>query len=124
LLCTSSGTPVIETSSIDNGTLVTSISTNVAKAHEVPPEFLINAQVYCDYRKTTPDTAGEMLLAKQDYGWMDDNLVGDLAELVSEQCKTPNVESPIFFRSLGLGLEDIAIANEIYLANKKLEEQA
>lgn len=57
MLCTSSGTPVIETVALRPGTLVTSISTNVARAHEVDPRFLTQAHVYCDYRQTTPSSA-------------------------------------------------------------------
>lgn len=121
LLCTSSGTPVIDTSFIEGGVLVTSISTNVANAHEVPPDFLLNAKVYCDYRETTPNAAGEMVFAANECGWKPDQLVGDLAELIDGQCAYPDQSAPIFFRSLGLGLEDIAIANQIYLESDKHE---
>ena len=119
MLCTSSGTPVIDTSKVGNGTLVTSISTNVAQAHEIPPEFLQSAQVYCDYRATTPETAGEMVLAKQQYGWSVDDLSGDLPELVVGNAQGPDNSAPVFFRSLGLGLEDIAIAYQLYSAHQQ-----
>lgn len=123
MLCTSSGTPVLDTRCIKNNSLVTSISTNVSQAHEVSPEFLTQAQVYCDYRVTTPDSAGEMVIAKQKHNWDRDSIAGDLAELVVEQCQLPDGNSPVFFRSLGLGLEDIAIANEIYLIKQQQREQ-
>ena len=121
LLCTSSGTPVIDTTRVNNGSLVTSISTNVAQAHEVPPQFLNSAQVYCDYRATTPEKAGEMVIAEQDYGWSTNDLRGDLPELVSGNAALPDGAAPLFFRSLGLGLEDISIAYEIFLANQNRE---
>jgi L-arginine dehydrogenase len=113
LLCTSSGKPVIEAQWVRPGALVTSISTNVAHAHEVPPAFLAAAQVYCDYRTTTPDSAGEMVLAKRAGIWSADRIAGDLAELVAGSCARPNAETPVFFRSIGLGLEDIAMAEAI-----------
>lgn len=116
LLCTSSGTPVIDTEALAPGTLVTSISTNVAEAHEVSPAFLNSAQVYCDYRETTPATAGEMILAARDNGWDAASVRGDLAELCLGNCPKPDSHQPVFFRSVGLGLEDIAIANAIYRA--------
>jgi len=114
MLCTSSGTPVIETHAIAEKTLLTSISTNVAEAHEVAPEFLKSAQVYCDYKKTTPFTAGEMVLATKNHGWDATAIKGDLAELATNSCSLPKRDAPVFFRSVGLGLEDIAIANAIY----------
>lgn len=110
MLCTSSGQPVIDPGSIKTGALVTSISTNVAQAHEVPPAFLLDSQVFCDYRATTPTTAGEMILASQEHGWDATALRGDLAELLAGTCPKPDRDSPVFFRSVGLGLEDIAMA--------------
>lgn len=116
MLCTSSGTPVVDYGAIKSNTLVTSISTNVHQAHEVDPAFLTNAQVYCDYRATTPQTAGEMVLAAQNNGWTANDLRGDLGELSVGECPTPDEGRPVFFRSVGLGLEDIAIAHAIYRA--------
>ena len=117
LLCTSSGTPVIETADVMPGTLVTSISTNVANAHEVPPVFLNSAEVYCDYRATTPGSAGEMKLAAE-AGWTADAVRGDLAELQTAKCDLPSGDAPVFFRSIGLGLEDIFMARAVYDAVK------
>lgn len=116
MLCTSSGTSVLDHTALAPNALVTSISTNVAHAHEIGPAFLTSAQVYCDYRATTPTTAGEMVLATRDYGWSHDNIRGDLAELSTGTCELPDANRPVFFRSVGLGLEDIAIANAIYRA--------
>lgn len=113
LLCTSSGTPVIDISDIAPGTLVTSISTNVANAHEVDPAFLTKAEVYCDYRATTPSSAGDMKLAAQ-AGWSPDDLRGDLAQLQTGACETPSGKAPVFFRSVGLGLEDIFMARAVF----------
>lgn len=117
MLCTSSGTPVIEYKKLKPNALVTSISTNVHRAHEVDPAFLNDAQVYCDYRATTPTTAGEMVLAAQDHGSNKTDLRGDLGELSVGACPRPDEVRPVFFRSVGLGLEDIAIAHAIYRAS-------
>jgi len=113
MLCTSSGVPVIDTADLAPGTLVTSISTNAANAHEVPPAFLSEAEVYCDYRATTPSSAGEMKLAA-DAGWSVEALRGDLAELQAGGCELPSGTAPVFFRSIGLGLEDIFMARAVY----------
>jgi len=116
MLCTSSGTPVVDHTKLKSNAVVTSISTNVHRAHEVDPAFLKDAQVYCDYRATTPTTAGDMVLATQDHGWTADDLCGDLGELSVGACPPPDDDRPVFFRSVGLGLEDIAIAHAIYRA--------
>lgn len=121
MLCTSSGLPVIDTRGLAPGVLVTSISTNVANAHEVDPSFLPEAEVYCDYRKTTPFAAGEMKLAATT-GWRPEAIRGDLAELSVGTCLRPSSERPIFFRSVGLGLEDIFMAQAILSAAQQAKE--
>lgn len=113
MLCTSSGTPVLARQALTKPALVTSISTNVANAHEIAPAWLPDLDVYCDYRKTTPGSAGEMKLAAQ-HGWSPERIVGDLPALVSEACAKPRYEKSAFFRSIGLGLEDVAIAYALY----------
>ncbi len=114
MLCTSSAGPVIDPAALSKPTLITSISTNAPRAHEVPPQSLNDMQVFCDYRLTTPGSAGEMLIASEQYGWSKDSIVGDLADLLSEKVQRPGYDRHVFFRSIGLGLEDIALANAVY----------
>ncbi|MBI3791747.1 MAG: ornithine cyclodeaminase family protein, partial [Gemmatimonadetes bacterium] len=109
LCCTSSGTAVMDPRTLEPHALVTSISTNVADAHEVPPESLAALDVYCDYRATTPASAGEMRLAAR-HGWSADAIRGDLGELLTHAAPPPTRERPAFFRSIGLGLEDVQLA--------------
>ncbi|CAB1400918.1 Ornithine cyclodeaminase (EC 4.3.1.12) [Pseudomonas fluorescens] len=114
MLCTSSAGPVIDPATLSKPALITSISTNAPRAHEVPPQSLNDMQVFCDYRLTTPDSAGEMLIAAEQHGWNKDSVVGDLADLLSEKVQRPDYQRHVLFRSIGLGLEDIALANAIY----------
>jgi len=114
MLCTSSAGPVIDPAQLHKPALITSISTNAPRAHEVPPQSLNDMQVFCDYRLTTPGSAGEMLIAAEQHGWSKDSIVGDLADLLSEKVQRPGYDRHVFFRSIGLGLEDIALANAVY----------
>ncbi|UDI93895.1 ornithine cyclodeaminase family protein [Pseudomonas sp. IAC-BECa141] len=114
MLCTSSAGPVIDPATLNKPALITSISTNAPRAHEVPPQSLNDMQVFCDYRLTTPGSAGEMLIAREQHGWDNSAILGDLADLLSEKVQRPDYQRHVFFRSIGLGLEDIALANAIY----------
>lgn len=114
MLCTSSAGPVIDPAALSKPALITSISTNAPRAHEVPPQSLNDMQVFCDYRLTTPGSAGEMLIAVEQHGWSTGSIMGDLADLLSEKVQRPDYHRHVFFRSIGLGLEDIALANAIY----------
>ncbi|KER69940.1 ornithine cyclodeaminase [Burkholderia cepacia] len=113
-LCTSSGKPVLTDGMLTRPTLVTSISTNVANAHEIPPAWLPEMDVYCDHRATTPESAGEMKIAAAEYSWKPDAIAGDLPELVAGRARLPSYDRHVFFRSIGLGLEDIAVAAALY----------
>ncbi len=115
MLCTSSAAPVVAAEAIAQHALVTSISTNAPVAHEIAPDFLTRAEVYCDNRATTPQVAGEMRLAA-DAGWSVAEIRGDLAEVIAGTHPRPTGKGPVFFRSIGLGLEDIYMAQAIYAA--------
>jgi L-arginine dehydrogenase len=114
MLCTSSGTPVLADGMLAKPTLMTSISTNMANAHEIPPAWLPSMDVYCDYKCTAPKSAGEMKLAQEYHGWRAQQITGDLPDLVTNKCALPTYERHVFFRSIGQGLEDVAIAYELY----------
>jgi len=113
-LCTSTAAPVIDPAAPSRAALITSISTNAANAHEVPPAALAAMDVYCDFSATTPESAGEMKLAAQDHGWSADALRGDLPGLVRGTAPRPRGDRHTLFRSVGLGLEDIAIASALW----------
>ena len=104
----------VDPSSLRKPALITSISTNAPRAHEVPPQSLNAMQVFCDYRQTTPAAAGEMLIAAEQHGWHPRMVLGDLPELLSDLVPRPTYDRHVFFRSIGLGLEDIALANALY----------
>jgi L-arginine dehydrogenase len=113
MLCTSSGTPVVQSSWFGaNLECVISISTNAASAHEIPVEHLPDFDVFCDYRATAPLTAGEMILACKNGTWDDLAIKADLAELAAgaRQFEKSNSGKVRYFRSTGLGLEDAIVA--------------
>jgi L-arginine dehydrogenase len=111
LLCTSSAAPVLDPRRLADCVLVTSITTNAPGAHEVPPDCLRDLDVYCDFAETTPQTAAEMRLAVE-MGWSVESIAGDLPALVSGSAPRPRRAA--YFRSVGLGSEDIAVAASLY----------
>lgn len=113
MLCTSSPTPVLDPADLTTSALITSISTNAPRAHEVPPISLHSMECYCDDRLSTPLIAGEMVLAADEHGWSPSDVAGDLGELVTGRVAAPTHDTHTFFRSIGLGLEDVAMAKAI-----------
>jgi L-arginine dehydrogenase len=114
LLCTSAASPVIDVKRLGNACVVTSISTNAPQAHEIDPRQLGGLDVYCDDRHT--DVAADMRSATAQGFWSVDRLLGDLPELVAGRATLPSRARPAYFRSVGLGLEDIAAAAAVLAA--------
>lgn len=110
MLCTTSAAPVIDVDTLRADVTVTSVDTSGAGAHEVDPARLVDLHVYCDYRATAPVTAAEMIIAQRS-GWSADAIVADLPELVTASPAPPLRDGRRYFRSTGLGIEDIAIAS-------------
>jgi L-arginine dehydrogenase len=111
MLCTASASPVIELAWSDPDALITSVTTDGVNAHEISPLELRDLEVYCDFRATTPAVAGEMILARQLFGWSDCEIVMDLPELLREKARLPSrSRGRRYFRSVGLGIEDLAAA--------------
>ena len=109
-LCTSAAAPVLDVTRLAPGTLVTSISTNAPRAHEIDPAALGALDVDCDDAPSAVRAAGELLLATEAGSWSADAIRGDLAGLLAGTAPPPAGDRPVFFRSIGLGIEDIAIA--------------
>ncbi|MEV4410493.1 ornithine cyclodeaminase family protein [Catellatospora sp. NPDC049609] len=110
MACTSAAGPVVDAAHLAPGTVLTSISTNSADAHEIDPAALPLLDVYCDHRPSAAAAAGEMRLAAAGGRWSAEAIRGDLAGLLAGTDPGPSGQRPVFFRSVGLGIEDLAIA--------------
>ncbi|MFE1312599.1 ornithine cyclodeaminase family protein [Streptomyces sp. NPDC058755] len=112
MLCTSAADDVIDPRNLAPGVVVTSISTNAPGAREIPPAAVPDIEVYVDAR-TTLDVATELVQAAGS-GWDPDAVRGDLADLVADKAQLPSGQRPVYFRSVGLGIEDAAVAWAAY----------
>jgi L-arginine dehydrogenase len=110
LLCTSAAAPVVDARRLAPGTLITSVSTNAPMAHEIDPAALGHLDVYADYAPAAYAAGGEMRLAAAEHGFTASAIRGDLAGLVAGTAPAPTGARPVFFRSVGLGIEDAAVA--------------
>jgi L-arginine dehydrogenase len=110
LLCTSAAAPVIDARRLAPGSLVTSVSTNAPMAHEIDPAVLGDLDVYADYAPAAFAAGGEMRLAAAGHAFTRSAIRGDLPGLLAGTAEAPTGARPVFFRSVGLGIEDAAVA--------------
>jgi len=120
MLCTSAADDVIDPRRLAAGTVVTSISTNAPGAREIPGAAVADLDVYLDAR-TTLTVAAELRDATAG-GWNPDAVRGTLADLVTGSADRPRGDRAVYFRSVGLGIEDAAVAWAAYRADR--QEQA
>lgn len=110
LLCTSAAAPVVDVQALTAGTFVASVSTNAPLAHEIDPASLTALDVYADHAPAAFAAAGDLRIAAQQHGFTLDAVRGDLAGLLSGTSPAPSGDRVVFFRSVGLGIEDAAVA--------------
>lgn len=110
LLCTSAADAVIDVTALPEGTLVTSVSTNAPMAREIDPAALARLDVYADLAPAAFAAAGEMRIAAAKHGFTEADIRGDLSGLIAGAAPAPTGDRPVFFRSVGLGIEDAAVA--------------
>lgn len=90
LLCTSAAAPVVDVRRLTPRTLVTSVSTNAALAHEIDPAALAGLDVYADHTSASFGAAGEMRIAARGHGFTIDAIRGDLPGLLSGVAPAPH----------------------------------
>lgn len=108
MLCTSAAEDVIDPRALAASAVITSISTNTPGAREIPADAVPALDVYVDAH-TSLSIATELQTAVTN-GWDPGEVRGDLADLITRSARPPRQDRPVFFRSVGLGIEDAAAA--------------
>jgi ornithine cyclodeaminase/alanine dehydrogenase-like protein (mu-crystallin family) len=105
---TSAKEPVLEAAWIGEGTHINAMGSNQAQRRELPAELVARAAVIAvDSMEQAKIEAGDLLLAPVD--WADPRIV----ELKNLQDR-PAGKPVTIFKSIGLGVEDVAAAAFVY----------
>lgn len=107
--------PVIETAWVKPGAHINAVGSNQAQRRELPDALVHSpVQVVVDSREQAKLEAGDLLLAG-----VDPDTLAELADVVSGKVMyTHWTERITVFESLGLGLEDVAVAAYLYERSK------
>ena len=105
---TSAKEPVLASEWVAAGAHVNGAGTNMAKRRELPPELLARAgYLVVDSKEQARMEAGDLILALTPEGW---DQVGELKDGRLRQ----NEGEITVFKSVGIGLEDVAVGGFIY----------
>ena len=111
---TNSATPVVMASWLKAGAHVNGIGANAANRRELDPEIVLKAALVVtdDIPQAKTEAAEFIDLAKA--GRFDWNSIKPLHEIVTAPSVPREASAITLFKSLGVGLEDVAVASIIY----------
>ena len=109
---TSARHPVFEHDWLAPGVHINAVGASVPTHHELPVETLAAAALFCDSRESVRNEAGEFILATEQGAIAgEDHIRAELGEVLARTApgRTGDGELTVF-RSLGIGVEDLAAA--------------
>jgi ornithine cyclodeaminase/alanine dehydrogenase-like protein (mu-crystallin family) len=111
---TNSATPVVMASWLKAGAHVNGIGANAANRREIDPEIVLKASLVVtdDIPQAKTEAAEFIDLAKA--GRLDWSRIKPLHEIVTADSLPRDPSSLTLFKSLGVGLEDVAVASIVY----------
>jgi ornithine cyclodeaminase len=114
-LATSAKTPVLRGEWLRAGTHVNAVGACTPAARELDGAAVARARLYCDRRESLFAEAGDFLLARAEGLVSDAHVVGEIGEvLIGAVVGRRDVAEITLFESLGLGIEDVAVAHHIH----------
>jgi ornithine cyclodeaminase len=107
---TSATEPILRGAWIGPGNHLCVVGSSNAKMREVDAEAVARARVWVDSREAARVEAGDLLLAIQEGRITADHVVGELGDVVQGRSGRRTPEEITMFKSLGIGVEDVATA--------------
>ena len=115
--CTSAREPILERRWLEPGAHVNAVGSSVQSARELDAATMADATLFVDRRESALSEAGDLLLA----GFGEERIAAELGEvLAGTHLGRTDPEELTVFKSLGLGVEDLAAAE---LVVRKAQEQ-
>jgi ornithine cyclodeaminase/alanine dehydrogenase-like protein (mu-crystallin family) len=108
---TYSKNPVIDLADVRRDALVIAVGSNYPQRRELPSDLVEQARIVVDDLDACRLEAGDLLLGLSEAGWQ---RVVELKNVVSGKTKAGHRDRLTVFKSVGLGLEDVAAAAVIY----------
>lgn len=111
---TNSKEPVFHSNEVSKGVHINGIGSFTSQMKEVPFYEIDNIKLYADSRRAVMQEAGEIIYAMRQGILAKEDIV-EIGDLIEEREKGRTDDSQItFFKSVGLAIQDTAIADYIY----------
>ncbi len=117
IICTVSAArqPILLGEWLQPGTHINAAGSSIKSTRELDTAAVVMSELFVDRRESTLNEAGDFLFPKQEGAIDDDHIKGEIGELLLGDCAGRRSDEEItLFKSLGLGVEDLAAAHHIY----------
>lgn len=117
IICTTtaSPTPVLPGDWIQPGAHINAVGSSVAFTRELDTAAIVRSKLFVDRRESTLNEAGDFLIPKKEGAINDDHIRGEVGEVLLGHARGRESNDEItLFKSLGLGVEDVASAHHVY----------
>jgi ornithine cyclodeaminase len=112
---TSAREPVLMGEWLTPGVHINAVGSSIPQARELDTDAVAKSRLFVDRRESTINEAGDYLIPKQEGIIGDHHIQGELGEILAGQIDGRRSAGEItLFKSLGLGVEDIASAHLVY----------
>lgn len=108
--CTSSPAPLFDGSALRPGALVVAIGSHQPDRREVDAVCVSRSRVVVETRGSALAEAGDLLMAREEGAFSDEDVVADLFELAAGPPGERPGRDVTLFKSVGVAFEDLAVA--------------
>ena len=122
LICTTttSSEPVVLGAWVAPGAHVNAVGAYNPSTRELDSDLVAGARLYADRRESLLSEAGEFLIPKSEGLFGDEHIVGEIGELLTGKVAGRGSPDEItLFKSLGIAIEDLAMAQHVYTIAKQ-----
>jgi len=118
IICTvtSAKEPVLFGEWIAAGTHINAVGSSNPFARELDTAAVVKSRMFVDRRESVLNEAGDFLFPKKEGAVTEDHISGEIGEILLGKIQGRQTEEEItLFEALGLSVEDVAAAHQVYL---------
>jgi alanine dehydrogenase len=122
IICTATTSyrPVFHDADLKPGVHINGIGSYTSEMREVPPRTVVRSKVFVDSRPACLAEAGDLIISIEGGLISDKHIHGEIGELAAGKVRGRESDGEItFFKSVGLAIQDVAVAEIIVRRTKK-----
>jgi len=124
IICTATNSlkPVFNDENISNGVHINAIGSYKPQVREIPSETIAKSKIIVDHKESCLLEAGDIIIPMKEGIIKKDHIIAELGEVLLTNKKIRTQSDDItLYKSVGNAIQDLVLANHIYLKAKKID---